>query len=126
MGKQYTILIADRNRHVREFLKREMLAEGYQVRLAKTTREVLTSVYHPEPLDLVILDLDLPEVNELGVLEKIQDRIPTLPLVLHSFNTDYAGNRPDMVSMAVFVEKSGDSIEGLKKVVSDLLHKSQA
>ena len=126
MGKQYTILIADRNRHVREFLKREMLAEGYQVRLAKTTREVLTFVYHPEPLDLVILDLDLPEVNELGVLEKIQDRIPTLPLVLHAFNTDYAGNRADTVSMAVFVEKSGDSIEGLKKVVSDLLHKSQA
>ena len=41
MGRQFTILISDRNRNVREFLKREMMGEAYRVRLAKSWREVL-------------------------------------------------------------------------------------
>lgn len=35
MAKKFTILTADRNRNVREFLKREMIAEGYRVKVAK-------------------------------------------------------------------------------------------
>ena len=41
MARQFTILISDRNRNVREFLKREMMGEAYRVRLAKSWREVL-------------------------------------------------------------------------------------
>jgi CheY-like chemotaxis protein len=33
--KEFKILVADRNQRVREFLKRELMAEGYRVRLAK-------------------------------------------------------------------------------------------
>ena len=122
MEKEFTILIADRNPHVRELLKREMMAEGYRVRLAKNGREVLGQVYHHEPLDLLILDLDLPDAGEVAILESIEDRIPTLPVVVHSFVSDYA-NQPAVLSAAVFVEKKGTSIEPLKKVVFEVLHK---
>jgi DNA-binding NtrC family response regulator len=118
----FTILIADRNPNVREFLKREMMAEGYRVRLAKNGREVLRWIYHYEPLDLVILDLDLPDASDVPLLEKLNDRIPSLPVVVHTFSTDY--DTPINVSLPVaFVEKEGNSIEGLKKVVIDILGK---
>jgi len=120
--KDFTILIADRNRHVREFLKREMEAEGYRVRLAKSGREVLKLVYHHEPLDLLILDPDLPDADESSLLKKLQDRALNLPVVVHTFLTDYANN-PAVLSMAAFVEKGGNSIERLKKVVFDILRK---
>ena len=123
MEKDFTILIADRNRHVREFLKREMSAAGYRVRLAKNGREVLEQVYHHEPLDLLILDLDLPDAGEVAILESIEDRIPTLPVVVHSFLSDYA-NHPAVLSTAVFVEKKGSSIDPLKRVVFEVLNKS--
>jgi DNA-binding NtrC family response regulator len=123
LEKDFTILIADRNRHVREFLKREMMAAGYRVRLAKNGREVLEQVYHHEPLDLLILDLDLPDSGEAAILESIEDRIPTLPVVVHSFLSEYA-NHPAVLSTAVFVEKKGSSIEPLKRVVFDVLNKS--
>ena len=123
MEKEFTILIADRNRHVRELLKREMMAEGYRVRLAKNGREVREQVYQCEPLDLLILDLDLPDAGEVAILESIEDRIPTLPVVVHTFLSDYANN-PAALSTVVFVEKKGSSIESLKKVVSDVLHNS--
>jgi DNA-binding NtrC family response regulator len=121
LEKEFTILIADRNRHVRELLKREMMAEGYRVRLAKNGREVLEQVYQYEPLDLLILDLDLPDAGEVAILESVEDRIPTLPVVVHTFLSDYA-NHPVVLSTAVFVEKKGSSIESLKKVVFEVLH----
>jgi len=119
------ILIADRNPHVREFLGRELTAEGYQVRLAKNGREVLRWIYHYEPLDLVILDPDLPDASDGPLLEKLNDRIPTLPVVVHAFGIDdaaaYAGSLP-----VVFVEKEGNSIENLKRVVADMLMKDRS
>jgi DNA-binding NtrC family response regulator len=118
--REFTILIAGRNRHVREFLKREMMAEGYKVRLAKGAREVMEYAYSHESPDLLILDLDLPDATEVDMLEKLNNRIPTLPVVIHSFLSDYA-NCPAHLSTAAFVEKSGTSIDHLKKVVLELL-----
>lgn len=57
MRDSFTILIADRNRHVRELLRREFEADGYRVRLARDDRQVLTVINSAEPLDLLILDL---------------------------------------------------------------------
>ena len=122
-GNKFTILIADRNPNVREFLKREMMTQGYRVRLAKDSREVLKWVFSQAPLDLLILDLDLPDAGEVGIFEQINDRIPQLPVVLHSFQTDPA-NYPEALITAVFVEKQGNSIEHLKEVVSKMLNRS--
>ncbi len=123
MEKTFTILIADRNRHVREFLKREMIKEGYQVREAKNGREVLRKVYNHEHLDLLILDLDLPDVSISTIFEKLENRIPTLPVVIHAFPSDYIDD-PDVLKKALFVEKRGDSIDHLKRAVFDILWNS--
>ena len=124
MKREFTILIADRNRHVREFLKRELTAEGYQVLLAKSGQEVLRWIYKKHPLDLLILDLDLPDGIEPGLLQKIENRIPKLPVVLHGFFLDYV-DHPSVIGSAVFVEKRGNSVEQLKKVVLKLLRMSE-
>lgn len=123
MGRQFTILISDRNRNVREFLKREMMAEGYRVHLAKSGREVLKWAYKQEFIDLVILDLDLPDTSEIAILEKLENRIPTLPVIIHAFLSDYE-NPPAVLNAAALVEKEGNSVERLKKVVSEILGKS--
>jgi len=123
VGRQFTILISDRNRNVREFLKREMMAEGYRVHLAKSGREVLKWAYKQEFIDLVILDLDLPDTSEIAILEKLENRIPTLPVIIHAFLSDYE-NPPAVLNAAALVEKEGNSVERLKNVVSEILGKS--
>jgi DNA-binding NtrC family response regulator len=120
LNKGITILIADRNRHVREFLKRELAAVGYRVRLAKNGREVLNWVNQPPPPDLLILDLNLPDEPEVGILEKLRQAMPSLPVVVHSFTWEYE-NTPAVVAAAAFVEKGGRSIEELKRVVREVL-----
>ena len=124
MEKRPTILIADRNRNVREFLKREMASENYNVRLAKNCEEVLEMLNKEKMIDLLILDLDLPDSNEVRLLKDLQQQFPTLPIVVHTFVSEYA-THPVVLSTSTFVEKKGSSVEGLKKIVSDLLLKSQ-
>ena len=99
------------------------MAVGYMVRLAKDSREVLKWVFGQAPLDLLILDLDLPDAGEVELFEQLNDRIPQLPVVLHSLRTDHT-NYPEALIAAVFVEKEGNSIDSLKKVVSKMLNRN--
>ncbi|MDQ1330229.1 MAG: hypothetical protein QG578_492 [Thermodesulfobacteriota bacterium] len=123
MEKKFKILIADRNSNVREFLRREMLAEGYSVELAENGREVLKWAYHREPVDLLILDPDLPDADETLLLKKLRQRISYLPVVFHTFFPDYLV-ASKIINPTEFVEKGGSSIEKLKKVVKEILFKT--
>jgi CheY-like chemotaxis protein len=117
-----TVLIADRNPHVREFLRREFLAEGYDVKLAKNGREILNIVYKPGPLHLLIMDLDLPDMEGPEVLTILQERIPLLPVVLHTFSPEN-GLLSIFPLAEAFVEKRGNSVERLKAVARRTLAK---
>jgi DNA-binding NtrC family response regulator len=99
-----------------------MMKEGYHVREAKNGQEVLKEVYTHERLDLLILDPDLPDVSTSTILEKLENRIPELPVVIHAFPADYSDD-PDILKKVPFVEKGGDSIEHLKSVVCETLSK---
>ena len=123
MEENFTILIADRNLHVRNLLKREMVAEGYRVRLAENGRDVLKWSYDSSPLDLLILDPDLPDIDESALFARLADRIPTLPMVIHTLLSDYTTSKRISGTVA-FVEKSGSSMENLKQVVADFRNKA--
>jgi len=118
--KNFTLLIADRNPHVRTFLQREMTAAGYRVRLADTGREVLKRAFQGEPLDLIILDPDLPDADEAHVLEHLLNRIPVLPVVVHTYPPEHGSDSKD-INGVIFVEKKGSSVERLKQVVHEIL-----
>jgi len=120
-----TILIGDRNPHVREFLRREMEAEGYHVQLAKNGREILKGIYRTDRLDLVILDLDLPDMDDLDVLGGLENRLPNLPVVIHTYRSEYM-NHPGVLGIATVVEKTGKSIDDLKRVVTEILRKTHS
>ena len=121
--KKINLLIVDRNPHIRNFLKRELQTEGYHVRLARNAREVLNIIYSLEPIDLIIVDLDLPGANELNLLKCLEDRIPPLPFIIHS-DLFYYSESTSHISKATFVPKQGSSSETLKDVVWNLLKKS--
>lgn len=123
MKRRKTILVADRNPHVREFLRRELSAEDYGVRLAKNRQELLDILEAHQGVDLLILDLDLPLSDDPGILEDIRERIPALPVVIHTFLTEYANN-PMNLKSATFVEKEGNSIGRLKEVIGEILKAS--
>ena len=125
MNNAYSILIADRNRHVRDFLKRELSAVGYHLQLAKDGREVLRWIRSGELFDLIILDPDLPDAGEIKILKTLQTQMSSIPIVIHTFLADYTQLPDDIRSMATVV-KNGNSIDNLKKVVAQILAASHS
>jgi len=119
----FTILIADRNPRVRDFLCRELISEGYRTKIAKDGREVLELSDGDECCELIILDLDMPHVSGLSVLETIQKRRPSLPVIIHTFLTEYE-QHPAVQRAAGFWEKRGNNIDGFKAMVFKVLKKA--
>ncbi len=115
------ILIADRNRHVRDFLRRELSAEGYVVEVARDGREVLGRIDGDDPPQLLILDLEIPYLDEAEVWARLKDRQPPLPVVIHTFLPEYPTNLTLPIA-AAFLEKKGDT-DQLKAVVAEVIDK---
>jgi len=119
MSETFTILIADRNRHVRTFLEREFLREGYHVELVKDGRELLSAAEKGDSLDLVILDPEIPGVNRQDLLSSLKRRLPQLPVVIHSFLEELADQAVVDIG-SVFVEKT-ENTDKLRIAVANLL-----
>ncbi len=121
VNKHCKILISDSNRHVREFLRRELGAEGYEVEVARDGRELLALICGAEPPHLVLLDLEIPYLDELEIWSRLNDRQPPLPVVIHTFLPEYPTHLA-VPQAAAFLEKKGDTDE-LKAVVAEVLDK---
>ena len=121
MSDEFVLIIADRNKHVREFLRRELMAEGYRVYVAKDDRELLRMIDGDDPPDLLILDLDIPFSGGLSILDKLQGRPSPLPVVVHSFLTEPMAGLDDRHTAAV-VEKC-ENTDFLKSAVEDMLRR---
>jgi DNA-binding NtrC family response regulator len=119
MERTINILITERNSHVREFLQREFVGEGFSVQLAENGKEMLKKVFSHDPLDILILDPDLPDTNIDDILNKINDRVPRLPVVFHTFPLDYH-QHAGIIQDAVFVEKQGSSVEKIKQIIYEI------
>jgi DNA-binding response OmpR family regulator len=75
------ILIVDDEKSMREGLLDNLLFEGYQVELAENGADAL-KIIKSQKLDLIILDVMMPEVSGFDVCKKIrQDNINT-PVIL--------------------------------------------
>ena len=122
MSNQFTLLIADRNRHVRDFLRREFMADGYAVELAGDDRELLYFMEAEEPPDLLIVDLEMPCSGDPDAIETILARNPFLPVVVHTFLTEEAAQEV-CERAAAFLEKRGNNIDHLKATVLTVLRK---
>jgi DNA-binding NtrC family response regulator len=120
MQEIFTIVIADRNPHVRGFLQREMGREGYRIRLAENAQDLLKWVFNHESIDLIILDPDLPDAVDSHLLSTLQNRIPPVPVIIH---THYSQTlpQPEAGTGFIIVEKGGSSVERLKEVADDIL-----
>jgi CheY-like chemotaxis protein len=122
MQDGFIILIADRNRHVREFLQRELQADGYIIQVARDGREVLSMVSGVTPPDLLILDMDIPYTGGVAILEQLHEKSPQLPVVIHTFLPEYSNNLNIDMS-ATIIEKNGNT-DCLRAAVLSMIMKS--
>ncbi|HLF05773.1 MAG TPA: sigma-54 dependent transcriptional regulator [Thermoplasmata archaeon] len=83
-----TVLVIDDDETIRHFLPRELTAEGYHVLTAESGQAGLR-VLEKEPVDLVLLDIRLPDLTGIQVLERIRVQWPELIVVMLTGEPDH-------------------------------------
>jgi len=121
MARAVRILLADRNRHVRELLRRELESEGYIVIVARDAPEILGLLTQGELPDLLILDPEVPYVIEANLQDRLRTFYPTLPVIIHSFHPGPPQGTV-IADAAAFLEKAEDP-HRLKATIAALVAK---
>ncbi|MBC7813236.1 MAG: response regulator [Burkholderiales bacterium] len=80
------ILVVDDGRENREFVVEYVLQpNGYEALVAKDGREGLDMVLKHQP-DLILLDLQMPRMNGIEVLQALSERNLDIPVILMTFH----------------------------------------
>ncbi|WNM56954.1 response regulator [Candidatus Nitrospira allomarina] len=81
------ILVVDDNVSIRDYLKIRLEYSGHTVDLAENGREGLVMLGQAD-YDLVLLDYKMPGITGLTVLQHMQERYPSIPVVMLTGHTE--------------------------------------
>src|SRR3990167_3963647 len=81
LSNKHTILVVDDDPEIVTLLSKILLNEGYNVMDAQNGRKALRKV-EKGGIDLVILDLIMPEMGGIEVLKRLGDIAPKLPVIV--------------------------------------------
>jgi len=113
-----TILLAEDEANQRLLYQMELEDEGYHVVLASDGRKALQMAREAH-MDLLVLDLGMPGMDTIEILEQMKAISPQLPVIIHSA---YEGSTSSFLSCVVdaYVTKSSDP-DGLKGAIHQVL-----
>lgn len=79
-GSALTALVVDDEVNIAELVAMALRYEGWQVATAHTGRDAVATAKQERP-DVVVLDLMLPDIDGMEVLQRIRGHDPTLPVL---------------------------------------------
>jgi DNA-binding response OmpR family regulator len=80
---QPTILLVEDDELVRDAMARILVHEGYMVLTAPTGHDAIGLLKTPlSPIDVVLLDVHLPDVNGKDLCARLREIHPTMPVVV--------------------------------------------
>jgi two-component system KDP operon response regulator KdpE len=84
------VLIVDDEPAIRRFLRTSLSTQGYLVSEAENGTEALDNLRRGA-VDILVLDLGLPDIDGLDIIERLRGQGSALPIVVLSSRTDESG-----------------------------------
>jgi excisionase family DNA binding protein len=81
------VLVVDDDERLREFVRVNLELEGYSVREAASADEALAAIEDQAP-ELVLLDVVMPGVDGWQMLQRMQERHGSIPVIMFSGKVD--------------------------------------
>ena len=81
------VLVVDDDARLREYMRVNLEIEGYAVREADSADQALEAIEDQAP-DLVLLDVVMPGVDGWQMLQKLQERHGSIPVIMFSGQVD--------------------------------------
>ena len=88
--KKTKILLADDEKDIRDVMAKKIAQEGYEVIVAKDGKDAWDKIRKEDP-DVILLDLNMPEMDGFTVLKNLRDTPPSSkwqPVVIISARTE--------------------------------------
>ncbi len=82
LNRSRTILVADDDESVRSLLRDLLEGEGYSVSEAKSGTEVLTSLARGDTYSMVLMDVRMPGIDGLDVLDRLRKNNNDIPVIM--------------------------------------------
>jgi len=91
-GQRGRVLVAEDQDQMRNALSRLLNLEGFEVVVTTNGARALDAILGPDPFDLVLLDVNMPEMDGFEVLEKIRKtpELENLPVIMVTGHVDSA------------------------------------
>jgi excisionase family DNA binding protein len=119
-GAGPVVLVVDDDERIREYMRVNLEMEGYTVREAAGADAALAAIEDGPP-DLVLLDVVMPGVDGWQMLQRMQERHGSIPVIMFSGQIDEtSANRAEEHGARGFVGKPFDPqqlIERAKQLV---------
>ena len=103
--KKFIVLIVEDENEVRELYRDLLTDNGFEVLLAANGREGLV-LAREKSWDLMLLDIMLPEIDGLSVLQEIKDKHDKPVLIISNLNSDEVIARATDLGSNGYVVKS--------------------
>ena len=98
---QPTVLLVEDDELVLDAMTRTLVRQGYLVLSARGGHDAMSLIYTPlRPINVVVLDLNLPDVNGVDLCARIHELHPQLPVVVCTGRTDPA-DADGLINMGV-------------------------
>ena len=90
MSETQRILVAEDDLRIRTVLDRLLKVGGYEVRACVNGREALTAIESEDAFDLVITDINMPEMGGEELLRELKERGYSAPVIVLTARNDPA------------------------------------
>lgn len=86
---QPTVLVVEDDELVLDAMTRMLVREGYLVLTAASGHDAIGLLHAPlQPINVVVLDVNLPDVSGIDLCARIRELHPDLPVVVCTGSTD--------------------------------------
>lgn len=116
-----TVLVVDDEAPIRQIERRTLEGCGYIVTEASSGMEAIELLSHGTPLDLLIADLDMPELTGDEMVRRIRTARPDLKVLYVTGHIDLLMDARPLWEGEAFLEKPFNPA-GLREAVSLLLY----
>lgn len=120
-----TVMVVDDAPLTRSTLKRLLTREGYNAVTAQDGGDALARLEREEVPDLILLDVNMPDVDGLELLERLHShpQWKALPVVMLSSSSDaHTVHRANQLGAKAFLVKAAFSINEMMRHVKSLTH----
>jgi len=120
-----TILIVDDEEPIRRLVDRILQSAGYITRLAASGADALAIADGPGPIDLMVTDMMMPEMNGDEVARRLRQKYPALKVLYYTgFADRLFDEKGTMWEDEAYLEKPS-GVRGLLEAVSLLYNRNR-